>query len=1340
MAEERLQISIEAVDKVAAVLQATTSQVSQLAQQMAGSFTPLVDSLNFVNANLTQITGALGAFQAQEAAASTTAGQMGAAVAAATSGASGELGRMGSAANVATDAIKQAGPTAETSFNQVAQSTTATKEQMDTVIGLLTQLVTLEQRAGEQGKTSFTEINQALEIVKKGAGLVVSAFESVVGVLTSTVHVATDLVSAFAEDEASALRMAGALRQNIGASQEVIQAYLALSEQTAIAFGVQDESIKNSIRTLVTLGKTPGEVLPEALRAVVLWATATGDNVESVAHKYSLAMAELAEAAPGAEVSITRTGIAIKSTGDQIENAGKLAERVSSTFSEAAREMAGSASTQFARIGVQWGELKEKLGEAIFASPAVQEGIRALTEIIDNLRVAMEGVTATRVTEWVSDAVGMLAGLGGTVAAVAVQVEGFVAKLLSIPAAIGLITTASGAKERIAEINTEIEKLKMPGATPTGLAGQGDPRFFPDIVENQLKSLQAEKERLEKFTPEWQVKELETQLNALIAKTRELMGDRSGGNPFEGIDEDSIFGRRNQEPIKIPVQPEFVGPIAPLSPETAQLLDLTESLDRKPVDDLAQAFTYLAGDPISSTVRQIEILRTTIAQNGFATDAQRDKLVGLVGRLGELRQAQEQVASGPKTIDTQLAIQLLSDTAGHSTASVGELDATLRRMSGDSLQAVRAQIDALRIQMTQTGDATGELASEMQTLLERERDLVSERSALVFLSDQADAMEQLTAQLRAGTITWEEYEEAVRHVSGAQAELQQLERDGMVGTAQWHQARMRAYDEEAQELHRLKEINERLASPLQNPFVQFFEDATDSTVGFKEAINALGPALQRAAVGLVAQQVVGGIFEGSGIGNLAGGALKGLKDIFTGGGGGTRGSESLGEGPPLFDDAGRLLIGAADSVQAGGDALASSSADMATNVSKSATNVESTSQTILLSLLTPIATTQTTITTAPLVGIATVATVVDAQGAAVINSLVTVALIPVAGTISLENAQFAIIGVSLLTGIVSEFSGVALSLQTEIITAGAAIHTAYTIVEKAYMAALGVQMTVPVAFVEADTMIAGIAAVPVMLVSTMNNTDIGAVGLILAGAISGGIEDAKVAAAGVFVANVANATFTGPVFGGGGGGGKGKGGGKGGKAFGGIFGHPVFTTNDDRLKPMRAFAEGAFITRGPIFSPISNSVAGEAGHEVILPVSRLPELMGALFKHEERVDVGTIHADSLTLPAVREIAVPALRVPDNGASTQGAFEALARGGGGGAAGGVSIGPIEVHVEVHAPTGLADPSMRKELAAMVGKELGKEIREAAQSQGVRFASGGVNEDARGLRFFQKRAKT
>ena len=184
------------------------------------------------------------------------------------------------------------------------------------------------------------------------------------------VKLAVDGVKAAIEDEAAQNRLANALRNVTGATEQQIAAVEDQILQMSLAFGVADDQLRPAYQrlALATGNLTEAE---EGLQLALDISAATGKSVEQVANA-------LGKAYEGNTGALGRLGIGLSAAEIKSLGLDGTMKQLAETFGGAATTQANTLEGRIARLRVTFDETVESIGQGLL--PIVERFIGYITE------------------------------------------------------------------------------------------------------------------------------------------------------------------------------------------------------------------------------------------------------------------------------------------------------------------------------------------------------------------------------------------------------------------------------------------------------------------------------------------------------------------------------------------------------------------------------------------------------------------------------------------------------------------------------------------------------------------------------------------------------------------------------------------------------------------------------------------------------------------------------------------------------------------------------------------------------------------------------------------------
>lgn len=170
-------------------------------------------------------------------------------------------------------------------------------------------------------------------------------------------------VKAAIEDEAAQNRLANALKNVTGATNEQIASVEKQITKMSLATGIADDQLRPAYQRLATATGSLSTA-NKALTLALDISAATGKSVESVSNA-------LAKAYEGNTASLSRLGIGLSAAEIKSMGLDATMKQLSQTFGGAATTQANTLEGQIARLQVAFDEAKETVGAALL--PTLQK-------------------------------------------------------------------------------------------------------------------------------------------------------------------------------------------------------------------------------------------------------------------------------------------------------------------------------------------------------------------------------------------------------------------------------------------------------------------------------------------------------------------------------------------------------------------------------------------------------------------------------------------------------------------------------------------------------------------------------------------------------------------------------------------------------------------------------------------------------------------------------------------------------------------------------------------------------------------------------------------------------
>ena len=180
---------------------------------------------------------------------------------------------------------------------------------------------------------------------------------------------AIDGVKAALADEAAQARLAKALQNVTGATNQQITAVESQIEKMSLAFGVADDELRPAFQRLATATGDLAQA-QDGLQLALDISAATGKSVEAVSNA-------LGKAYEGNTGALSRLGIGLSSAEIRSLGLKGTMDQLAATFGGAATTQANTLEGQINRLRVGFDEAKESVGAALL--PAVKAFIDYIT-------------------------------------------------------------------------------------------------------------------------------------------------------------------------------------------------------------------------------------------------------------------------------------------------------------------------------------------------------------------------------------------------------------------------------------------------------------------------------------------------------------------------------------------------------------------------------------------------------------------------------------------------------------------------------------------------------------------------------------------------------------------------------------------------------------------------------------------------------------------------------------------------------------------------------------------------------------------------------------------------
>ncbi len=197
----------------------------------------------------------------------------------------------------------------------------------------------------------------------------------VVSVIRAIVDVATELINSYSAQEQAEVRLQSTLAATQQACGMTASELLNLADSLQKVTTYSDQEIIAAEQVLVATRKIGREVMPEATKAILDMAAATGEDLTGAAQRLGQALAD-----PAGEIESLKEAN-IQLTEEQAENIKKVQEQnglyaaqklllqeVKNTYGGIAESLANTDTGKLEKLQDAWQDLKEGLGETLMNS------------------------------------------------------------------------------------------------------------------------------------------------------------------------------------------------------------------------------------------------------------------------------------------------------------------------------------------------------------------------------------------------------------------------------------------------------------------------------------------------------------------------------------------------------------------------------------------------------------------------------------------------------------------------------------------------------------------------------------------------------------------------------------------------------------------------------------------------------------------------------------------------------------------------------------------------------------------------------------------------------------
>ena len=182
-----------------------------------------------------------------------------------------------------------------------------------------------------------------------------------------------DSIAASAAAEQSQARLMSTLRAHGLAVPEVVNAYKGYIDALALTTTHESDALASAAALLTQYGVMPQD-MQAALTAVTNLATGERD--------LDTAAQMVAKAAQGQTGALQKAGITIDETKGKAHTFSDVVAQVNTQLKDAATDAAKTYEGQLANLGKAWGNIKEKIGDAITQNQTVRDLIAQVTSML----------------------------------------------------------------------------------------------------------------------------------------------------------------------------------------------------------------------------------------------------------------------------------------------------------------------------------------------------------------------------------------------------------------------------------------------------------------------------------------------------------------------------------------------------------------------------------------------------------------------------------------------------------------------------------------------------------------------------------------------------------------------------------------------------------------------------------------------------------------------------------------------------------------------------------------------------------------------------------------------
>ena len=318
---------------------------------------------------------------------------------------------------------------------------------------ILADIDDLKKKLNEADGSVETSSSKIADYGKKAAAAFVVAAAAAVAYAGK---LAIDGVKAAIEDEQAQLRLANALREATGATDDQIKATEDFILQTSLATGVADEQLRPAMQRLAVSTKSTEEA-QKLLSLALDISKGSGKDLEQVA-------TALGRAHDGQTTALGRLGLGLSAAELKTMSFTEIQQALADLYGGAASKNAETFQGKIDRIKVAFDEAKESLGVALlpqiekFITFLNDQGIPALNGFIAGL-TGDEGLSAG-----LAETQRSAEGFGKAISSVIGIVQGFIT---FIREAIGLVVSLANELIRVVNIIPGVNIGSIPNPAPS---------------------------------------------------------------------------------------------------------------------------------------------------------------------------------------------------------------------------------------------------------------------------------------------------------------------------------------------------------------------------------------------------------------------------------------------------------------------------------------------------------------------------------------------------------------------------------------------------------------------------------------------------------------------------------------------------------------------------------------------------------------------------------------------------------------------------------------------------------------------------------------------------------